>query len=526
MLKRSNLNFLILLCGLGLALTACNYTIGSPTPTPTATTAPSLTPTTTATVTPIPSSTPAPTMTFTPTVPPAPTLTPVPSETPTPSATPGPAIGLANDQWTTVEIPENVRAGLGHPYFSIVSTNERTGGISSPDTPVPSKETETLYLVDPASGELIDLLDLPASTQDHIFWSPDGKKLVYFMEPAILSDNTRAGGVYLLNLSLGFSVRLFNVTSLNPRGLPDHSPVWSPDGSQFAIALPTAYDVDIFTISSDGSAFKNVTSNGSYDLWPAWSPDGRRLAFVSDRNQCPTWMPGEPGSCSKIDAEPPKGGQLFVLDVVTGQVQQVSDKWVDSPPVWVSNLQIAFTSGLSDPLSASSEIWLINIQAGTARQVSDSDSSLNLGAAWAAGGAQVIYQRASEPASVVLKDMNGNLIGSTDKYLFSRYGFAAAWSPGGDRLAFAGRNGQCPYGLVVTTNTLDIIFTATAPRACDPSYSPDGKWLAYAGIQTVSGAADGRLDLYISDRNGYGARSVTSRLKGDVRLLGWVGPSS
>jgi Tol biopolymer transport system component len=216
---------------------------------------------------------------------------------------------------------------------------------------------------------------------------------------------------------------------------------------------------------------------------------------------------------------------VFVLDTVTEQVQQVSEVWVDGPPVWVSNLQLAFTTGLSDPSAAESEIWLANIQAGTARKVSDQAPSLNLSASWSPGGAQVLYQHASDPVSIALKNANGTLVQSTDQFLFSRYGFAAAWSPGGEWVAFAGRNGQCPYGLVVARNNLDIFYTGTTPRACDPSYSPDGRWVAFAGIQTRADAADGRLDLYLADANGYGARNLTSRLQGEVRLLGWVGPT-
>jgi Tol biopolymer transport system component len=455
---------------------------------------------------------------------PRPTETPWPTVTFTPTATPHPVVGLLYDQWTQVSIPQRLRSPLDRPHFALVSLNERTAGTSNPNTPMPAMEVETLFLVNPASSELIEVLDLPVTTEDRIYWSPDGSNLVYFMEPTLLADNTRAGGLYLLNLTLGISLRLVNIPSLAPRGIADHEPVWSPDGTRLALALPTAYDVDIFVISADGSSFENVTRHGAYDLWPAWSPDGRLLAFVSDRLQCPSWVPDEAGSCSALDAAPPVGGNLFVLDMQTGSVQQVSDMYVDGPPVWVSNLQVAFTTGLSDPFSAESELWITNVMAGTSRRVSPPASGiLNLGAAWAPGGQQVIYHEVADPPSVVLRDASGGLIGSTDRFLFSRFGFAATWSPEGEWVAFGGRDGRCPYGLTVARNTLEIVYAASTPGACDPRYSPDGQWLAYAGFQTRAGAADGRLDLYVANPNGYNSRNLTSRLRGEIRLLGWVG---
>ena len=516
---------LLLLSGYLLLLEGCNFAVQSPTATPTETVTPSVTPsplpTATPSLAPSPSASPTPSLTPSPTVPPS--ETPVPTATFTPTATPYPAVGLANDQWKPVSLPDAVRGGLDRSYFAVLSLNERTGGTSNPNTPVPEDEVETLFLVNPSSGELIELFDLPVSTENRLYWSPDGRRLAYFLEPRLEADGTRVGGLYLLDLNLGISLRLFNIPSLNPRGIPEHQPVWSPDGTRLALALPTAYDVDIFVIAADGSGFQNLTAHGAYDFWPAWSPDGRMIAFVSDRVRCPTWVPDAEGSCSQLEALPPTGGNLFVADAETGAVQQVSDLWVDSPPVWVSNLQIAVTTGLSDPLATRSEVWLINVQAGTARKVSETDGVLNLGAVWSPGGQQVIYQELTDPPRIVLRDARGTLLGETERYLFPRFGFAAAWSPGGEWIALGGRNGQCPYGLVVARSTLEIVYAGTTPGACDPRYSPDGQWLAYAGFQTRAGAADGRLDLYIASPNGYNARNLTSRLKGEVRLLGWVG---
>ncbi|MBN1565368.1 MAG: PD40 domain-containing protein [Anaerolineae bacterium] len=527
MLKRFSL-IVLTLVGVLSSLTSCNFALEAEdptaTPTATATLTPTYTPTATATPTVTYTPTHTPTITLTPTITNTPTITPLPSVTPTPSATPAPVAGFANDQWSTVNIPARVRDGLDITYFAIVSTNERTGGTTNPETPVPETEIETLYLVDPSSGELIEIFDLPANTGDRIYWSPDGKKLVYFAEAVTLPDGTIVGGLYLLNLELGFSLRLFNLPAINPRGIPDHRPVWSPDSSQFAIALPTAYDVDIFLLLADGSINQNATASGAYDLWPAWSPDGRRLAFVSDRSVCPSWIPGEPGSCSAIDAETPQGGHLHVLDIETGIIQQVSEVWIDGPPVWVSNLQVAFTSGLSDSVGVS-EIWITNVQAGTARKISDRELSLNLGMVWSPDGTRVIYYRASDPAAILLKDSDGRMMQSTEEFLFTRFGFAAVWSPGGEWIAFGGHNGQCPYGLVVMRSTFEIAYRGSSLNACDPTYSPDGSYLAFAGIQTRVGAADGRLDLFVANAAGNSPRNLTSTLQGDIQLLGWIGPT-
>lgn len=537
----------VLLVALAIGLGACTLTVDETASLPTATPSPSatLTPSATATATASPTATPTPSITPTPTITLTPSITPTPTEPPPPTPTPFTPSVYRNDQWSSVEVPASLRDGLESSWYAFLSVNERTD-TTNLRTPVAPTDEETLYLIDPATGEQHEILTLPASTDTRIYWAPDGQKVLYYQELGIAQDGTRTGGLYLLNLRLAIRLRVYELPGLTPpaltsfdsAALPDdpsalltlpasggeHVPVWAPDSSQFAIALQDQYDTDIYVVSSDGSAFQNVTSDGAMDMWPAWSPDGRRLAFVSGRAECPSWVPDEPNTCAAVGSAPRLGGNLFVLDFQTEQIQQVGEAWLNGPPTWVSNLQIAFTTPSDD--SADAQLWVANVQSGTTRQISAEEDGLVLGPAWAPGGARVLYQRATEPRGLVLRDAGGGLIATSDAYTFARYGFSAAWSPSGDMVAFAGQNGLCPYGLIVARNDLS---TVTGPlqnaRACSPSYSPDGRWLAYAGIQQRVGYDDGRLDLYIAQPNGYGATNLTGSLRGEIRVLGWVGPS-
>ena len=155
--------------------------------------------------------------------------------------------------------------------------------------------------------------------------------------------------MYVVDLTVpgGWASRILPIRSLTQRGIYN-APVWSPDGSQMAIALATGYDIDIFTVARDGSNPTDLTQQGSYDFWPVWSPDGSYLAFVSDRAQCPSWIPGEAGTCDGTDTPAPTGGNVYVMEMGTKQVRQLSDQWVNEPPKWANPRTVVFSSG--DPL--------------------------------------------------------------------------------------------------------------------------------------------------------------------------------
>lgn len=470
----------------------------------------------------------------------APTATPVPptatptseplSPTPTampalPTSTPYPATMYLNDQWQQIDVPPILEDGLDTNWLAFANYNDRTRTTPPNQTPEPPSVNQSLYLIRPDTRQRVKVADIPVSAGDRVFWSPTGLHVLYFAERDVDEAGNPIGGLYMLDFKVGLKYRLFDMDNLNPRSIPGHVPVWSADGSKVAFVLPTEYATDIFIMDADGTNFRNVTQHGSYDLWASFSPDGKWLAFVSDRLTCPTWTPNEPNTCDHPGALPPTQGNLFLSNLETGEVRQVTDVLLNGAPRWITPTKLAFSTGGGSALAENSDLWLVDIEAGSAVQINP-PNSFSVSEQWSTDAGRVIYQRIGESTDIVIADSLGREIAANSEYTFPRYGMAAAWSLDGQYIAIGGRNGQCPYGIIVVDPAFQVV---TAPSrsllACDPLYAPGGRYLAFTGI-TPSPRTDGRLDIYIANINGLGASNVTSDLKGQMRLLGWVGGTS
>lgn len=512
---------MLLLILLSAACQSLAAPTATPTPTQTATTAPtatdlptnSPTPTLSPTASSTPTITPTLTLTNTPTNEPTATLTPVPSVTPLPVP------GFLYDNWSIADIPDSIKAGIRSPMVAFINQNDRDG-VGDVRTPQPATNLETLYYASATTpGVRTPILQLSAATSDQVFIDPSGSAIAYFRQ----DSNSAVTGLYLLDVTVGISGRILPIPSLLQRGF-FNEPVWSPDGSRLAIALETGYALDIFTVTRDGGTFRNLTRHGSNDVWPAWSPDGRYLLFVSDRARCPSWTPGDADACdAALDA--PDGGNPYIMDVATDEVRQISDQWLTEPPRWVNTRQVAFATGepaLGDPERV---LWLVDIVSGQERAVrlaGGPANQINLAESWAPNGGSVLFQNASGTANIItLMAANGNLIGRSEDLNFPRFGVSAAWSPDSTRVAVGGRGGNCPYG----SRIFDGNFTPIArgnppPSMCDPIFSPDGLLLAFTGVNP---RVDGRVDVYVANNNGFGAVNLTGDLRGQIKLIGWVG---
>lgn len=503
-------------------LAACNVLV-APTATPTAT------------FTPVPSDTPTPTLTYTPsqtftpsltpteTLTPSPTLTPsnTPTETPipTPTNTPAPVALFTYDNWGSLSVANDITARLNSPLIAFLNSNNRTGQAG---TPRPGNDIQTLYYINPASGVRTEIQTFDRSTGRDIFIAPTGDAYAWMQYLGTAGER----GLYVADLALNFAARVLPIDTLVQRGVIS-TPSWAADGSRFAIAMSTAYDMDIFTIDR-GGAYQRITESGAYDFHPVFSPDGRYIAFISDRATCPSWIPGEPGTCDGTDTPPPTGGNVYVIELATGAITRVSDAYVTEPPTWINPRMLTFasTEPLTDPLLSGNvrDLWRVDVVSGDARRVrlQSGDTPLKLSESWSPDGQMVVFQApTSSTTDIVLAQFNGTELGRITDLAFARYAMIAAWSPDGQRIAIGGVSGQCPYGIVVRDAALDQVARGNPPPTmCNPAFSPDGRWLAFDG---VTPNVDGRIDVWVANSSGFGGTILTGTLRGQLEFLGWVG---
>jgi WD40 repeat protein len=294
--------------------------------------------------------------------------------------------------------------------------------------------------------------------------------------------------------------------------------------------------VAFYGVRPDGSGLVRLPpGTAPYGTAVAWSPDGTKAlvagdksAYVVDRAsgvrrqiRIPRLDPGDTGAAPWS----PDGARLLlstdagnvVLDVKTGGWHAIATPdEPGEPAVWSGDgKQLVFTSGVDlgaapvDGRPARTIVAVRNVES-----VYDPMSSAD--GKWFSFGAN---EGLREGLYIVRSD-------GTDLHRIARgFDLSSAWSPTGERLAYARSNG---VGLVdlasgrrrrLTNERLDD------PANEPPVWSPDGRWILYRRTDLDSGATwQDHLQLWVVRSDGSGRHPVTHAFPvdyGDSAV--WVG---
>ena len=170
---------------------------------------------------------------------------------------------------------------------------------------------------------------------------------------------------------------------------------------------------DIYTMASDGSNLRQLTSDTFEDTDPAYSPDGTKLAFASRRNN--NW-------------------DVYILNLLTGEeVRLTNSPHYDGAPSWhPSGERIAYESFQTGNL----DIWQVDIEGKEPGINLTADSSDgDFAPAWRPDGQSIAFTswREGDNDLFLLDVENGEVTQLTVSLAAEEW---PAWQPSGDKLTF------------------------------------------------------------------------------------------
>ncbi len=316
----------------------------------------------------------------------------------------------------------------------------------------------------------------------------------------------------------------------------EFNPHFSPDGAQIAFSGEYDGNIDVYVVPALGGVPRRLTYHPGADLAIGWTADGKRILFNSRRDSyadsgrlytigldgaLPEVLPlpaAEDGSYSSdgshIAYSPVfqweaawkryRGGQttkIWIADLADSSIVKIArENSNDFNPMWVDN-KVYFLSDRNGPVS----LWFYDTGSGKVSEVLK-NNGLDFKSASAGGGA-IVYEQFG---SLYLLDLKLGKAHHVDIRLaadlpevrsrFEKLTVAkienATISPTGQRAAFES-HGEI---LTVPAEKGDIRNLTSSPSVADrdPSWSPDGKWIAYFSDES------GEYALHIRDQSGLG----------------------
>ena len=334
-----------------------------------------------------------------------------------------------------------------------------------------------------------------------------------------------------------------NVTRLTVHKARDVYPRFSPDGRWIAFSSDRNGNLDVFIIPATGGGARQLTFHSADDSVLGWTPDSRSVLFSSQRGE--DFMPKlytvsiDGGAAHNAGPDmglwgsfSPDGTKLAinrraqvywrkyyrgayqsdvtVMDVAARKFTDLTDfAGLDSWPMWGTDGFIYFVSDREG--NGLTNIWRVADAGGKAERVTSFKAGDVRWPAISSDGKTIMFEHdfgvwkldtgSRRVTPIKLEIAAETQENATDVREFNSQVDRFDLAPSGRRIVFS------IHGEIFTAPVEegDLHQITNSPwRDVDPSYSPDGRWIAFVSDQS------GREELYVTPSDGAGqAQKIT-----------------
>jgi Tol biopolymer transport system component len=319
-------------------------------------------------------------------------------------------------------------------------------------------------------------------TQTDPSLSPDGNQFAFAWDGDVKNGPTH---IYISLVGKGTPLRL------TPENESAGYPVWSPDGQSIAYIAGTAglgNVQELRVIPALGGPGRKIAS-GAAIFGPSWSPDARWLF----------WSQAEKSNLYALYTAPASGGEpRKLLDPPAGTDASLGDGFPSLSP---DGHQLAFLRRLAQH---DLDLYLVNFDAGrivgTPRQLTH-DHSNKRDVCWTGDGGEIIYVSGGSISRVRVSGGDPRVIEGIGA---NASGLAVA--PKSHRLLYSTKSVNTDIHRVdlTATDAKPERFLSSTRYEASPSYSPDGKRIAFASDR------GGLQQIWVADADGGNTLPLTS----------------
>ena len=290
--------------------------------------------------------------------------------------------------------------------------------------------------------------------------------------------------------------------------------------AQIAFVSQRNGNPEIYVMDADGGNQRRLTNNPAKEWDPSWSPDGERIAFVSDRDGHPHFIPGW------------FTYEIYVMDADGGNQRRLTNNPADDRgPSWSPDgKRIVFMSmrdGHIIDFAPTYEIYVMDVDGGNLQNLTNNPSDDRY-PSWSPDGKRVVFVserpghfrgKAGITTEIYVMDADG---GNQQRLTENRQtDWFPSWSPDGERIVYASdRRGDFEnFEIYVMAADGGNQQKLTNNRNYDwkPSWSPDGKRVAFMSER------DGNAEIYVMGADGGNQQRLTNNRDGDSSPA-WFNP--